>query len=583
MRFALLIAAALVTGSAAQAQKAQKATPKPTAAKVAVKPTPPAKPKEEKAGPVWAVAFTPDGKQVAVGGYKKIFLYDTENGAKVGEWPVATEAIRTLTFSPDGKTIAIGTGVPAMSGSAAILDATTGKVIRTFPGATDTVESVAFEGNFLVTAASDEKVRVTEIATGKTIGTLSEHNGRCLSVAVPSVTAESEGGDIFVTGGSDNMVKVWDAQARRVVVNFDQCASPVWTLIALPRAGHFVAGSGDGRIHFLGVKMDGDGNAASNGGIKPRTGYVERQFGAHEGGVYALAVAPKEAFLVSGGADGKVCIWNLDGGKRKDLIDAVADVWSVAVSPDAKKIASASLDGRTRIYDAEKGTLLLELPLGLPPVVRASPSSGAALPALKPGEVVMSPKPGTGIGLTARYFANKEVAGGSAVTRVDPVVDFQWNGQPPAPGMEPYNFSARWEGWVEAPVAGTFTFYTMSDDGVRLWINGAPVIDNWTDHGATEDTSNRTVALKAGQRIPIRMEVYQGTGGAEARLRWSFTGAKNQEKQTIPKEYLYPVTDKPAVPPAQPKPANPAASKPAMSKPESNKTAPAKPAPKKKP
>lgn len=574
MRFALLWAALLVTGGISQAQKA---TPKP---KPATKPTvvvakPPAKPKEEKAGPVWAVAFTPDGKRVLVGGYKKIFIYDAENGAKVGEWPVAAEAIRTLTFSPDGKTIAIGTGVPAMSGSSAVLDATNGQVIRAFTGATDTVESVAFAGNFLVSAASDEKVRVTEIATGKTVSTLSEHNGRCLSVAVPTVTAESEGGDIFLTGGADNMVKVWDAQARRVVVNFDQCASPIWTIVALPRAGHFVAGSGDGRIHYLGVRMDGDGNAASNGGIKPRTGYVERQFGAHEGGVFALAVAPNEAFLVSGGADGKVAIWNPGGGKRKELVDAVADVWSVAVSPDGKKIASASLDGRTRIYEAEKGALLLELPLGLAPVVRANAAGSPLMPSLKPGEVVMSPQPGTGIGLSVQYFQNKEVTGLPAVKRVDPVVDFPWNGQPPAPGMEPNDFSARWDGWVEAPTGGTFTFYTRTDDGVRVWINGSPVIDNWTDHGVTEDASNRTVALKAGQRVPIRMEFYQGNGGAEAHLLWSFTGQKNQEKQIIPKEYLYPMTDKPAPPP---KPATPSPSKPAPSKPAANK-----PAPKKKP
>ena len=72
---------------------------------------------------------------------------------------------------------------------------------------------------------------------------------------------------------------------------------------------------------------------------------------------------------------------------------------------------------------------------------------------------------------------------------------------------------------MKPPVTGTYTFYTLSDDGVRLWVNGALVVNNWTDHAPTENSG--TIALTAGQRYDIRMEYYENGGGAVARLLWS--------------------------------------------------------------
>jgi hypothetical protein len=80
-------------------------------------------------------------------------------------------------------------------------------------------------------------------------------------------------------------------------------------------------------------------------------------------------------------------------------------------------------------------------------------------------------------------------------------------------------FSVRWTGNVVPQFSQTYTFYTVSDDGVRLYVNDALVINNWTDHGPTENTAN--VALVAGQSYSIRMEYYEAGGGAVARLHWS--------------------------------------------------------------
>ncbi len=81
------------------------------------------------------------------------------------------------------------------------------------------------------------------------------------------------------------------------------------------------------------------------------------------------------------------------------------------------------------------------------------------------------------------------------------------------------NFSVRWSGQVQAPMTGKYTFSTLSDDGVRLWVDGKPLIANWAGHGPTEDKGS--IEMEAGRRYDIKLEYYNGAGGGKIQLRWS--------------------------------------------------------------
>ena len=124
---------------------------------------------------------------------------------------------------------------------------------------------------------------------------------------------------------------------------------------------------------------------------------------------------------------------------------------------------------------------------------------------------------GTG-GLSATYYDNVDLTG-ATVSRVDPTVDFVWGAGGPATGIAADTFSARWVGSVQPAATGTYTFFTESDDGVRLWVNGQQVVNNWTDHARTENSG--TIGLTGGVRYAIRMEFYERGGDAVARLLWS--------------------------------------------------------------
>src|SRR5262249_41924773 len=119
--------------------------------------------------------------------------------------------------------------------------------------------------------------------------------------------------------------------------------------------------------------------------------------------------------------------------------------------------------------------------------------------------------------------------------RKDATVDFAWGMGSPDPRIPPGGpFSVVWQGQVEALYNETYTFTTLSDDGIRLWVNEKRLIDNWTDHPPTEDSG--TIPLKAYRKYDIRIEYYQGVGDSAAKLYWS---SPSQVKEIVPQRQLY--------------------------------------------
>jgi hypothetical protein len=151
-----------------------------------------------------------------------------------------------------------------------------------------------------------------------------------------------------------------------------------------------------------------------------------------------------------------------------------------------------------------------------------------------------------GGGVRADYYKGMNFES-HVMTRVDPQINFNW-GDPggPDPSVGDDNFSVRWSGQVEAAFTETYTFYTNSDDGIRLWVDGQQLVDNWTNHAATENKG--TIDLVAGQTYSVVMEMYEDGGSAVAELRWS---SPHTPKQLIPQAALsLPVKASSANPPS---------------------------------
>ena len=141
---------------------------------------------------------------------------------------------------------------------------------------------------------------------------------------------------------------------------------------------------------------------------------------------------------------------------------------------------------------------------------------------------------GSGDGLLGTYYNNIDFTG-AVVQQIDPQINFDWGGGAPVAGIGSDFFSVAWTGILRPPSSGNYTFFTTSDDGVRLYIDGQLVISNWTDHGATEDAS-QPLALSSTTTYTIRMEFYEDLFLAAAQLRWS---SESVPKSLIPQSALY--------------------------------------------
>jgi len=149
---------------------------------------------------------------------------------------------------------------------------------------------------------------------------------------------------------------------------------------------------------------------------------------------------------------------------------------------------------------------------------------------------------GNGSGLLGQYWSNHlptaPFSGPATVTRTDAQVDFNWGNGSPDPKISVDNFTARWTGAVEPQFNEAYTFYATTDDGVRLFINGQEIINQWVDQAPTE--SSGTIALKAQERYNIEMDYYEHGGGAAASLSW---GSPSTPKAIIPTTQLYPISN----------------------------------------
>jgi hypothetical protein len=141
----------------------------------------------------------------------------------------------------------------------------------------------------------------------------------------------------------------------------------------------------------------------------------------------------------------------------------------------------------------------------------------------------------TGGGVRADYFQGTALSN-YVLTRIDPQINFSWPvDTAPDASISSGAYSVRWTGEIEAAFTETYIFYTNSADGVRLWVDGRQLVDNWTDHDATENSGK--IDLIAGNVYSLQMEYYESGNGAVAELLWS---SPSTPEQIVPQAALSP-------------------------------------------
>ncbi len=139
-----------------------------------------------------------------------------------------------------------------------------------------------------------------------------------------------------------------------------------------------------------------------------------------------------------------------------------------------------------------------------------------------------------GTGLTGEYFLGDDFQT-PVVVRSDKTINFDWpHGRPDEVIPKSTVFTAQWTGTVQAPTTGVYTFYTASDSGTEVVVDGDAVINNLAARSAS--TQSGTISLTAGQAVPILVQyISRGSGASSIKLLWSAAGGR---KQVVPRSAL---------------------------------------------
>lgn len=244
-----------------------------------------------------SVAISPDGRRLALGGYRRVTLLDATTEQVVATIADLPGKVNAISFSADGSQLVAATGIAGLYGVAAVVDPSTGTIVTQLQGHRDTLYGARFspDGRTLATCSYDARITLWDVAAAKEIRTLAGHNGPVFDL---DLSADAQ---LLVTASADDTVKVWSVAT--------------------------------------GERLD--------------------TLGQPEGAQSAVAISPDGESLVAGGADRKLRKWRLVSRERPEInpltISRTAHdrpIVDVVFSPDGQLVVTASEGRDLRLWSA---------------------------------------------------------------------------------------------------------------------------------------------------------------------------------------------------------------------------------------
>ncbi len=164
----------------------------------------------------------------------------------------------------------------------------------------------------------------------------------------------------------------------------------------------------------------------------------------------------------------------------------------------------------------------------VPSTTASAPTSPISPTGFNTSTISVTPTSDSFTGYKAEYFTNRYLQGVPTITRNENQINFAWNSDSPDPRIPKDEFSARFTKKI-AISAGTYRFRVIADDGVRLFVDGKKIIDQWKDQPSTTYASG--ISLSSGNHTVV-MEYYEHFGGAVAQMSYVKTASQESSVST---------------------------------------------------
>jgi WD40 repeat protein len=276
-----------------------------------------------------ALAYSPDGRWLAVGTSTGLVLYDAHTQAEVRFIPSITW-VRAVAFTPDSQTLAVGYYEPAVR----LWRVADGTLLRTLEGHTSWVRSLVFtpDGATLLTASDDQSLRWWRVADGAPLRTLTD------GMVGLRVVAIAPDGQTLATGGADGQVRLLRAADGALLRTLAGHTAWIRSLAFSPDGQTLASGAFDATARLWRVR---DGAPLS-------------ELRGHTFSVLALAFTPDGSTLATGSVDATIALWRVSDGRRlRVLAGHTGIIFGLDFAPDGLTLASGAADNTVRLWPVD--------------------------------------------------------------------------------------------------------------------------------------------------------------------------------------------------------------------------------------
>lgn len=307
---------------------------------------------------VTCLEYSPDGALLAVAGYHEVLLHAPDGSGIVARLVGEAERIEAVAFSPDGKQLAVVGGTPCTAGEVQLWDVEKRKLRLSVSVTHDTLYGASWspDGALVAFGCADNTVRAIDAATGKQKLYNGAHNDWVLD------TVFSKDGSHLVSVSRDRSMKLFQVSTEQFIDNITSITPGALAggLIAVdrhPERDEVLVGGADGvpklyKMHRTQARQIGDDFN------------FLRKYDALPGRIFSLELSHDGSKFVVGSSEagtGEVRVYQTEDAKLLERWPLPTAVYAVAFAPDGKRVAAAGFDGKVRIFAVGGDGLLKEL------------------------------------------------------------------------------------------------------------------------------------------------------------------------------------------------------------------------------
>ena len=290
-----------------------------------------------------ALAFSPDGKQLAVSGYHEVLIHSAGESNILARLVGESPRVESIAYSPNGKFIGVAGGAPSLFGEVQLWSTESNMLVRSIKSSIDSLYGISFspESDKVAVGGADKSVRVFSVSDGKELMKFDNHSDWVFG------TTFLVDGKRMLSGSRDKAMKLINVANGQFIDDINKLLEGALCIARHPKEDTIVYGGEQGVTRIYKIS-ENQGRTAANNDVN-----LIKEYERLGGPVQAVAWSLNGTNVAVGGAAPEVRVYTAgkDGKRVATLKGHDGAVFTIAFHPTTNWLAVGGFDGTVRLYD----------------------------------------------------------------------------------------------------------------------------------------------------------------------------------------------------------------------------------------